>query len=171
VEERRPFPPVRVDYLAYAVAGLFLARFPSFYLLPQQNVLSAVLGILPHLLLFPVVAALPAPGWARAAGWGWLVIDMATDIMAINGVAPPIFLGLRYGGHVAAALWIAVASWPAPRAARSVGWLLALDLGGYSFLPGAPFVVLFPSFVLLPLWFILVGRLLARRLDRPLEAR
>ncbi len=161
--EPSPLAAPRADYLAYAVAGLFLARFPSFYLVSQQSVVSAVLGILPHLLLFPVVGALPAPPWARAAGWGWLAIDMATDIMALNGVAPAIFLSLRYGGHIAAALWIAVAAWQAPGAARLVGGLLALNLAGYSFLPGAPFLVLFPSFVLLPLWFVLVGRILAPR--------
>jgi hypothetical protein len=31
-----------------------------------------------RLLLFPIVAMLPAPRWARAAGYGWLVADIAT---------------------------------------------------------------------------------------------
>jgi hypothetical protein len=39
--------------------------------------------------------------------------------------------------------------------------LLALELGVYSFIaPWAPFAVLYPSLVLLPLWLVLVGRLL-----------
>ncbi len=150
-----------VAYAAYGVALLFLARFPS-YLLPQQSELSVVLSIAPHLLLFPVVAALPAPSWARAAGYGWLVVDIATEIMALNGVPDAIFLSMKYGGHVSAALWIASASWQARGATRIVGWLLALNLGGYSFIPHGSFVILLPTLVLLPLWFVLVGLLLAQ---------
>ena len=48
---------------------------------------------------------------------------------------------------------------------RIVGWLLAFDLAIYSFIAFLPltFVVLVPSLVLLPLWFVLVGRLLSRK--------
>ena len=67
---------------------------------------AGLLPIAAHLLLFPLVAALPAPSWARAAGYGWLVINMVSDIMALNGVPGVTDLPLRYGGHVAAALWI-----------------------------------------------------------------
>jgi hypothetical protein len=97
----------------------------------------ALLGVAPHLLLFPIVATLPAPRWARAAGYGWLVVDITTDIMALNGVPITIYLAMRYGGHVSAALWFASASWQAKGATHVVGLLLALDLGGYSFV--APF--------------------------------
>jgi hypothetical protein len=131
-------------------------------------VVVALLGVAPHLLLFPIVAALPAPPWGRAAGYGWLVVDMATDIMALNGVAAPTFIAMRYGGHVSAALWIAVASWHTRGASRIIGLLLALDLGGYSFVaPFDPthFVGLLPSFVLLPVWLVLVGRLLHREVE------
>jgi hypothetical protein len=105
------------------------------------------------------------PPWGRAAGYGWLVVDMATDIMALNGVAKPTFIAMRYGGHLSAALWIALTSLQAKGATRIIGLLLALDLGGYSFVaPFDPthFVGLLPSFVLLPLWLVLVGRLLHR---------
>jgi len=63
-----------------------------------------------------------------------------------------------------AALWMASASWQAKGTARIVGWLLAFDLAIYSFIAFLPltFVVLVPSLVLLPLWFVLVGRLLSR---------
>ncbi|MDQ2783467.1 MAG: hypothetical protein M3Y58_00500 [Chloroflexota bacterium] len=155
----------RLALAAYGVAALFAIRLPSFYFLPQSSgslivrELSALLGIAPHLLLFVVVAALPAPSWARSAGYGWLAIDMTTDIMALNGVAPATFLPLRYGGHIAAALWIATASWQAKGATRNVGLLLALDLAGYSFIaPFVSFVALLPSIVLLPAWFVLVAR-------------
>jgi hypothetical protein len=86
--------------------------------------------------------------------------------MALNGVATPTFIAMGYGGHVSAALWIAVASLRAKGAPRIIGLLLALDLGGYSFVaPFDPthFVGLLPSFVLLPLWLVLVGRFLHRK--------
>ncbi|GAC1378490.1 MAG: hypothetical protein NVSMB33_02820 [Ktedonobacteraceae bacterium] len=159
---------------AYGAAVLFAIHLAT-YLVPSiRDVtptsslivaeLLALLAVAEHLLLFPVVAALPGPRWARAAGYGWLIIDMATDIMQLNGVVKLTYLSLRYGGHISAALWIASTSWRAKGALRIVGWLTALDLAIYSFIAFFPltFVVLLPSLVLLPIWFVLVGRLLAR---------
>ena len=160
---------------AYVAAVLFVIRLPTFFVpairdalpgnSPVLSELNALLGIAPHLVLFPVVAALPAPRWGRAAGYGWLVIDMATDVMDLGGVAKLTYLSLRYGGHISAALWIASASWDAKGALRIVGWLLAFDLAIYSFIApfgSLTFLVLLPSLVLLPLWLALVGRYLAR---------
>jgi len=170
--KQKGLPLARV---AYAIAILFAIRLASFFVpafrdtaqtsSPLLNELICLFGIAPHLLLFPVIAALPAPQWARSAGYGWLVVDMATDIMQLNGVSPAIFLALRYGGHISAALWIASASWQAKGATRIVGLLFALDLGGYSFItPFDPthFIGLLPSLILLPLWFLLMGRAFAR---------
>jgi hypothetical protein len=39
---------------------------------------------------------------------GWLVIDIATDIMRLNGIDKSIYLALRYGGQISVALWIAL---------------------------------------------------------------
>lgn len=171
----------RPALVAYGVAALFAVRLPSFYFLPQSSTSlivregSALLGIAPHLLLFAIVAALPAPVWAKSAGYGWLAIDMTTDIMALNGVADATFLSMRYGGHIAAALWIATASWQAKGATRGVGLLLALDLGVYSFIaPFVSFVALLPSIVLLPAWFVLVARAIgheAEAADHPAPAQ
>lgn len=168
-------------YAAYGAAALFAVSLARFFVIPRLGLpadspLVAQLngGLLPvaaHLLLFPVVAALPAPPWARAAGYGWLVVDVATDIMGLNGVPDTTYLPMRFGGHVAAALWIAVASWRARGAARVVGLLLALNLGGYSFIPHGPVALLVPTALLLPVWFALVGRLLAPDVEhRPARA-
>ncbi|SRR6266581_1101914 len=176
MNETKGSQQARVAYVAYGVAVLWIIRLATFFIpairdatpggSPLLAELNALLGIAPHLLLFPVVAALPAPQWARQAGYGWLVIDIATDIMQLGSVPTPIYLPLRYGGHVSAALWIALASWQAKGATRIVGLLLAIVLGGYSFIaPFDPthFVGLLPGLVLLPTWFALVGRLLAQR--------
>src|SRR5947209_3984479 len=132
-------------YAAYTAAAVFAVSLARFFFIPllglpagspvviQLN--GGLLPVMAHLLLFPVVSALPARPWAKAAGYGWLVIDIATDIMALNGVADTIYLPMRYGGHVSAALWIAMSSWEAKGATRIVGWLLALVLGGFSFIP------------------------------------
>jgi hypothetical protein len=152
-------PAVRAACMA---AALFVDAFARFFVLPPEgrdNVLIALLGVAPHLLLFPIVAMLPAPRWA--AGYGWLVVDIATDIMALNGVPVSTYLPMRYGAHVSAALWIAVTPWRIRGASCSIGLLLAVDLGGYSFVaPFDPthFVGLLLSFVLLPVCLVLVGR-------------
>lgn len=168
-----PRSPARLPATAaYVAAGLFAVGTLRFFLLPPEgagNLLVAALGAAEHLILFPVIAALPAPPWARAAGYGWLVVDVTTDVMALNGVPVTIFLAVRYGGHVPAALWLAAASWRAPRLTRIVGLLLALDLGGYSFVaPFDPthFAGLLPVLVLLPAWLVLAGRSLAQKVER-----
>lgn len=158
--------------IAYVAAALFTIHLIT-YLIPSIRDATtatspliaeplALLGVAEHLLLFPVVAALPAPRWARAAGYGWLVLDMATDIMQLNGTPQLTYLPLRYGGHISAALWIASASWQTRGAIRVIGLLLAFDLVLYSFIAFIPltFIVLLPSLVLLPLWLVLVGRLI-----------
>lgn len=165
----------RAATMAYIAAGLFIVRFIFFFLpylsfvphsiasLEQDGTISgALLGNAEHLVLFPVVAALPAPRWAKGAGYGWLVVDMATDIMALQGVPPLIYLGLRYGGHIASALWAAAASWQGRGALRVIGLLYALDIALYSYIPHGSFVLLIPSAFLLPAWLILVGRFLKR---------
>ena len=165
----KPAPPAKVTNASRPAAGAANVASAHFVLPPEGrgNAPVALLGVAPHLLLFPVVAMLPAPWWARAAGYGWLVVDVATDIMALNGVATPTFIARRYAGHVSAAVWIAVASWHARGASHILGLLLALDLGGYSFVaPFDPthFVELLPSLELLPVWLVPVGRLLHREI-------
>jgi hypothetical protein len=171
-DQFRPAQPATTPYATYGAAVLFAVSLARFAFIPRlglpaNSLLLAELnaGLLPiaaHLLLFPLVAALPAPSWARAAGYGWLVIDMATDVMALNSVPDTTYLPMRYGGHVAAALWIATASWQAKGALRIVGLLLALNLGGYSLIPHASYLLLIPTGFLLPIWFALAARHLTR---------
>jgi hypothetical protein len=161
-------------YATYVAAVLFFIHLITYFIPSLRDAttsssvtiteLLTILGVAEHLLLFPAVDALPAPRWAKAAGYGWLVIDMATEIMGLGGVAKVTYLSLRYGGHISAAIWIASASWQEKGAMRIVGFLLALDLVVFSFITFIPFsfVILIPSLILLPLWVALVGRLIAR---------
>jgi hypothetical protein len=72
---------------------------------------------------------------------------------------------LRLAVNLLAALWIASAAWQATGAVRCIGLFVAVDFALYSFL-GLPFAWAFfitlPSLVLLPVWFVLIGRLLAK---------
>jgi hypothetical protein len=141
-----PKLPGRAAYSAAVLFTVSLARF--FFIprlgLPADSPILAELngGLLPvaaHLLLFPAVAAIPAPPWARAAGYGWLAIDITTDIMALQDVADTLYFPMRYGGHISAALWIVLASVQMGGVGRIVGLFLALDLGTFSLIPHAPF--------------------------------
>lgn len=168
---------------AMIAAVLFSIRFIFFFLpylhfvpasianlLQDGTVTGALFANAEHLVLFPIVAALPAPKWARSAGYGWLVLDMATDIMALQGVSPAIFLALRYGGHISSALWVAAASWQSKGAIRVVGILYALNLALFSYIPHGSFFILIPTAFLFPLWLVLVARFLKRATTQTLAS-
>ncbi|GHO65435.1 hypothetical protein KSC_043270 [Ktedonobacter sp. SOSP1-52] len=148
-------------YASYAAALLFLAHF-SMSLLPPERLLPNLIAVCAHLVTFLVIAGFRGPQWTRAAGYGWLVISLYADNMALNGVAPQIFLPFRQGGYISAAVWIAVSSWQAGGMTRIAGLFLVFDLVLYSLIPHAPLWVLSPTFALLPLWFLMVGFLLAK---------
>jgi hypothetical protein len=147
---------------AYAAAGCFIALFVLFGIAPTSPIVP-ILGVTAHVLLFPLVAALPAASWAKAGGYGWLVVDVASNVMGLNGVDEPTTSALRLGGHIVAALWIASVSVEAKEVARIVGLPLALLLAAYSIIaPWVPMWILYPAFLLLPVWLVLAGRALMR---------
>jgi hypothetical protein len=132
---------------------------------PTVAIGLAVLAVAQHLVVFPVVAALPAPRWAQIAGYTWLVVDMGTDLLQLGGASKSVYLVLRLAINLVAALWIATASWQARGAIRVIGVFVAIDFACYSLvalLSPLAFLVTLPSLVLLPVWFVLVGRQLSR---------
>ncbi|GCE24383.1 hypothetical protein [Dictyobacter kobayashii] len=175
------FRTPKAALFAYIAAILFAIHLFTYFVpvlrdatgltFPIVAELMALLAVAEHLCLFPVLEALPAPRWARYAGYGWLVIDIATNIMQLNGTPQSSYLPLRYGGHISAALWIIAASWQMQGAIRVIGIILAVDLVFYSFIAFVPlaFLILLPSLVLLPLWLALVGRVLATNATDQLE--
>jgi hypothetical protein len=161
-------------YAAYVAAVLFALHLAS-YLVPTLRdatlatatslaVPLAVLAVAQHLAVFPVVAVLRAPPWARAAAYVWLLVDMGTELLQLGGASKSVYLVIRLAVNVLAALWIASASWRARGAMRGIGLFVALDAAAYScvglFFTRA-FIVTLPSLILLPIWFALVGRSLA----------
>lgn len=159
---------------AYGAALLFAAHLTTYFVPAIRDatlgrsaalaVVLALVAIAQHLVVFPVVAALPAPRWAQLAGYTWLVVDMGTDLLQLGGAPKSLYLVLRLAINFVAALWIAAASLRARGTTRALGVFVAVDFACYSFvaaLSPLAFVVALPSLILLPLWFVLVGRRLA----------
>jgi hypothetical protein len=170
--------------IAYAAAVLFAAHLATYFVSAIRDitvtssvigaVLLAMLAVTQHLVVFPIVGALPAPRWAQFAGYAWLIVDMGTDLLQLGGAPKSLYLVLRLGINLVAALWIASASLRAHGGMRPLGVFVAADFARYSFvalLSPLAFVVALPSLVLLPLWFVLAGCRIARiaRLGRPAE--
>lgn len=154
---------------AYAGAALFVALIVYSRLGIEQPstalfITMGVIGAAAHLVLLPVVAAMPAPEWARAAGYGWLVIDTMITIASINGLDPNLAGALRLGGHASSALWMARAAHNSKGAVRAIGWPLAAALMihavGAQWLPAW---VSLPPFVTIPIWLTCIGRSLQRQ--------
>jgi hypothetical protein len=167
--------PSRAASFAYSAAILFAAHLATYFVPAIRDVtvtssvlgavLLAVLAVAQHLVVFPVVSALPAPQWVRAAAFTWLVVDMGTDLLQLGGTPKSLYLVLRLAINLVAALWIASASLRARGGMRALGVFVAADFACYSFvalLSPLAFVVALPSLVLLPLWFVLAGRRIAR---------
>jgi hypothetical protein len=162
-------------YAAYAAAVFFALHLATYFIpsvrdatissAPVIAVTLAVLAVAQHLVVFPVVYALGAPGWAKVAAYIWLIVDMVTDLMQLTNTPQSIYLPIRLTVNVLAVLWIAAASWRLEGTIRVIGLIVAVSTALYSavaFLSPLAFLVTLPALVLLPLWFLLVGRLLTR---------
>jgi hypothetical protein len=159
---------------AYAAAVLFALHLFTYFVPSIRDatlstaasaaVLLGILAIMQHLVVFPIVAALPAPRWAQGAAYIWLVIDMGTDLAQLGGAPKSVYLIARLIVNLLATLWFAVASWRQRGVMRGIGLFVAADTALYSLLAGVvswAFVVTIPSLVLLPIWFVLAGRTLS----------
>lgn len=123
----------------------------------------SIVAVVFHIVLFPVVSTLPSPDWAKAAGYGWLILDIAANIMRLNNVDELICSALRYGAHIPAVIWIISSSLKCNRLILITGLLQSLIMGSYSFLAAlVPMWYLFPAMILLIIWLILVGKYLSR---------
>jgi hypothetical protein len=131
---------------AYAAAVFFALHLLTYFIPSIRDatldtaatvaILLGVLAILQHLVVFPIVAALPAPTWARVAGYTWLVVDMMTDLLQVGGAPTSIYLVARLVINLVAALWVATASLSGTGAVRIIGVIVAVDFACYSLLAG-----------------------------------
>ncbi len=115
-------------------------------------------GILFHLAIFLLVSKLDAPEWARAAGYGWILLDVTTGVMTMGNVAHNIAYFERYGGHIFAGIWFVTVSLPGSRAVRITGVLAGALLFSYSFVTRfVPAVALSATSPLILIWLGLVA--------------
>ena len=147
---------------SFAGAALFIALIVLFSMQdshPAPILLISVVAIAAHLVLFPVASALTAPAWARAAGYSWLAIDVMLNGATLNGVPMETIMPLRLGGHLLAGTWIVMASRELGGTAGVVGFVLGPLLIVHALLaPWLPVWVIYPPFLLIPIWLLLVGR-------------
>lgn len=141
--------------MAWLAAALFI---PVFALLPSGALPSAVqrVGIVIHLILFPVVSRAPAPQWGKAAGYAWLGFDVTASVILLQQGDAAMAFAVRLGGHVLAGLWIGSVAFVAQGGFRLLGLGLGFSLGGYSlvtsFVPLSVFGISAPLMVAWLFW-------------------
>ena len=152
---------MRFRVLALLPIVLFLPSLYSFAFSEPGVVWPEYTGVFFHLSILLLIARLDAPEWARAAGYGWIAIDVVAGILAINAVEYDIRWPVRLGGHVLAGVWIATASlYARHRVVQVVGVVTGVWLGGYSFVADvAPEEALYPAGLLIVVWFGLLAAL------------
>ncbi len=152
-----PFRSLSPTWIALPALILFAVVVVSFSR-PHRPWWTDYPGIIWHLLTFILVAKLDAPDWARAAGYGWLVIDVLVGVLTLNHVPAALYFPIRLGGHVFGGTWITMASLSGSPAMRIVGVIAGVWLAGYSFV--SPFVspkALGPDSILVIVWLGIIA--------------
>jgi len=138
--------------------ALWVPVVASFRFAPG-NRWAEYVGIFFHLAMFLLVFKLPAPEWAKAAGYGWLLLDVAAGALAINHVPRTIAGNVRLGGHLFAGIWFVMASLQGSLAAKLAGLPAGLLLFAYTFAsPFLPTAWLSPASILVLVWLGIVAR-------------
>ena len=137
--------------LAFAPVVVILIAFPNIWWRDYP-------GLIFHLALFLLIPRLPTPAWGRAAGYGWLLIDVTVGIMTLNGVPVEIAAPMRLGGHVFAGLWLITSSLPGTVPIRIVGLIAGAWMLAFSFVsPFLPARVLAPASMMILVWLIIIA--------------
>ncbi|MHA4811460.1 hypothetical protein ACX0G9_25390 [Flavitalea flava] len=84
--------------------ALFLS-FPLMHKFPNVLYLSTVIAVIFHFTLLPLIAAMPAPAWAKMGGFTWVFVDIILAVASVNGVSNEILEPMRGGVHVALIVW------------------------------------------------------------------
>ncbi|GAB3118097.1 hypothetical protein GCM10027160_29670 [Streptomyces calidiresistens] len=151
------------EYLSFRMTAilpllLFLPPLVSFAVDPGA-LWAEYPGILFHLAMLFLISRMDAPLWAKAAGFGWITLDVLAGALLINEVPADLADPIRLAGHILAGLWIVTASLVHPVAAvRIVGTIAGTWLGGYTFVATSlPDGSLGPAGVLFTVWLILLA--------------
>src|SRR3990172_1320637 len=128
---------------------------------PLSVILFTLFGLIFHLAMLPVIAALPAPSWAKASGFTWVVVDNMLVLLSFYNAGTELILPLRMGVHLATSTWIFGASMAHTGALRWVGFLVVIAMAGVSligpFLGNAIVQASGLGALLLIIWIVMVG--------------
>ncbi|MEW6083443.1 MAG: hypothetical protein AB1607_02495 [Chloroflexota bacterium] len=127
---------------AYAAASFFILGMTIVITMGVQNefvgsppprVIAYVFaGLAFHFALLPVISALPAPFWAKASGYVWVVVDNMILMLTLYSTSAEIIDPLRWGIHLATATWIFGASLSQQGISRWIGFIVAFGMTGAS---------------------------------------
>lgn len=108
----------------------------------KYPVLGEYVGTAFHLLLLPVVAALPALPAGQASGFLWVGCDVVAGTGMIwssrsqTGPAEATYTPIRMAGHLFAAVWVALVSLHLGAFGVFVGFALAFSFAIYTLAAG-----------------------------------
>jgi hypothetical protein len=115
-------------------------------------------GMLFHLSIFFLVPRLPAPVWAKAAGYGWAIIDTTVGAMVLNGVPREIAMPTRLGGHIFAGIWILGTSLSGSTSIRLIGCIAGIWVSAFTFVARfVPQAMLRPASLLVLVWLAVIA--------------
>lgn len=156
------FAYVAAFFFAAGMAVIFTMGLPEFEGQPPLSInLFTFFGLIFHLAMLPVIAALPSATWAKASGFTWVVVDNMLVLLSYYGAGADVVPPLRMGIHLATATWIFGASLTQGGAFRWVGFLTIIAMAGVSlvgpFLGDAVTQAAGPGALLLITWTIMAG--------------
>ncbi len=138
---------------------LFISAVALNHIFFSAPMVANAIGVIFHMLMIFVVNRLPAPQWAKAAGYCWVALDITSGAMSLNNIPPDIALSVRLGGHVLAAMWIVSSSLlRKPLIIKTLGIVEGLWLALYTFFGSVlPISVLMPASILIVVWLVILG--------------
>lgn len=151
-------PLAIVETLLFALTMVLANR-------PTSRLAGEYAGTAFHLLLLPIIGALPTAPVGQAVGVAWVACDVVAGIGLIwtaaqhPDVGTAIFTAVRMAGHLFAAIWIALASVALGPLGLIVGIALAFGFAAYTLAAGRlPEKVLAVPGVLMIVWLLLIAR-------------
>ncbi len=151
------FTPKVADYLAFGSLATLVTNLIIITITGDESIFF-FLGPLYRVLLIPAVAFLPAPNWAKMAGWLWIFFDSALDIGSINNMDFDLVFQLRMGIHLAFGIWPIAVGWLSNGVHRWSAFLVGIVTAGYSFVaPWVPSWILASTALLLMIYIVISG--------------
>lgn len=145
------------------IEALLFALTMGFAGTGKHPVLGEYVGTVFHLLLLPVIAALPALPAGQAAGFLWVGCDVIAGTGLIwsqrhAGLMGATYTPIRMAGHLFAAVWVALVSINLNAIGVSVGIALAFGFAAYTLAAGRiPEKALAVPGLLMFVWLLLLS--------------